>query len=226
MILQLVLARTGWFHRYEAYLLILGLLSIVASGSAWQAAGGSALPSGTRRLPAAVAVVGAGLLVLMGLGLRVNAWTNTPEACQDIAGQHLQMARFADQYYHDVPISLNDVGYVAYNVSGPILDLGGLGSHSVALARSNNEFTPQWVERAAEEHDVVIGIHYDLTVVPESWERVASWHTGATRVAGDETVHFYAIGPGTRDELLGNLREFESRLSPNVSVEYYGDGGV
>lgn len=221
MLLQITLARTGWFHRYEAYLVIWGVLAVVAGGRAWLAAGGHLLPAGAARAPALVALLGAGLLVLLGMGIRTNAWTHAPEACREIATQHMQMARFAEMHYRDAPIVLNDVGYVAYLVRGPILDLGGLASHSVALAKSNKQFDAAWVERAADRHGAVIGINYDLTVIPKGWDQVASWHTGARLAAGDDTVHFHAIQPGSRERLLGALVDFEDRLPPEVTVEYH-----
>ncbi|MFP4248246.1 MAG: hypothetical protein ACLFU7_01230 [Armatimonadota bacterium] len=221
MLLQLTLARTGWYHRYEAYLLIWGTLSVFASARAWQAVGGRRLARGEWRNVAIVGAGAAGLLLVLALGLRIQAWQTAPEACLDIATQHGQMARFVERYYQGEPLVLNDVGYVSYVSDGAILDLGGLGSHAVAKVRSEGRYSAEWVARAAEVHGARIAINYDISVIPDRWDKVASWNTGAVRVAGSDTVNFYALDASAREELRANLRAFEGTLPQRVSVEYY-----
>ncbi len=224
MLIQITLARTGWYHRYEAYLLIWGALSVFASARAWQVVGGYPVTRGELRHAAILGAGAAGLLLVLALGLRIQAWQTAPEACLDIATQHGQMARFVQRHYQSEPLVLNDVGYVSYVSDGAILDLGGLGSHAVAKVRSEGEYSAEWVARAAEEHGARIAINYDISVIPDSWDKVASWNTGAVRVAGSDTVNFYALDPSARAELLANLRAFEHTLPRRVSVRYFGAG--
>jgi hypothetical protein len=225
MVVHITLARTGWYHRYEAYLLVWGTLTVFVAARSWHATGGRLLPQGRPRSTSALGLAAAGVLVVLALGLRIQAWQTAPEACLDIAAQHAQMARFVDRYYDDARIVLNDVGYVSYLSEGPILDLGGLASHSVAQARAGGEFDAEWVEGAAKDHGAEIAINYALEVIPESWDRVATWDTKGARVAVPGIVHFYALEPGAREELLKNLREFEDSLHPRVHVRYYERSG-
>jgi hypothetical protein len=131
------------------------------------------------------------------------------------------MAQFVERYYNNAPLVAHDIGYTGYLSNCQILDIAGLASHSVSAARRQGTFDSQWVGEAAREIGARIAISYEKPILPEAWEKVACWDTGAVRVAGDDKMCFYAVAPGTRDQLLSNLREFEDQLPPRVSVEYF-----
>lgn len=225
-LLQVTLSRTGWYHRYEAYLVIWGVVAVVGSWHAWRV---GLLDTERRKLgrrtraPAAVALAGIGLLVLLAFGLRINAYNTAPKACRNIYEQHLQMARFIAQYEADdpAPIALHDIGLVAWlRPHGPLLDLGGLASHEVALAKAAGRMDRSYVERIARERGARIAISYAHDWVPDSWVRVASWRIHDNRVAGDDTVHFYAVDPAAEADLRADLQQFEGELPSGVEVSY------
>lgn len=221
MLLHITLARTGWFHRYEAYLLIWGVVSVAISARAWQITGGESLPRGALRSVTALGLAVTVVLMLLALGTRIQAWEVAPEAALDIAAQHREMARFAHRYYDGTRLVLNDVGYVSYATESPILDLGGLAAHEVAVAKSEGWYDARWVRQAAERFGAEVAIVYDLPVTPEAWDKVATWDTKSVRVGKPGVVQFYALKPGARDRLLAHLREFESTLHPRIEVTYY-----
>lgn len=183
--------------------------------------GGAFIPRGSIRSTTALGLAAAGVLMLLALGTRIQAWKLAPEAALDIAAQHREMARFAHRYYDGERLVLNDVGYVSYATASPILDLGGLASHEAAVAKSEGRYDSRWVRQAAERFGAEIAIVYDLPVLPDTWEKVATWDTGVVVVGKPGVVQFYVLEPGARDELLAHLREFEGTLHPRVKVTYH-----
>lgn len=225
-LLQVTLSRTGWYHRYEAYLVIWGVVAVAGSWHAWRVRPLDTehrKPGRGTRAPAAVALAGIGLLVLLAFGLRMNAYNTAPKACRNIYEQHYQMARFIAQYEADdpAPIVLHDIGLVAWlRPHGALLDLGGLASHEVALAKAAGRMDRSYVERIARERRARIAVGYAHEWVPEAWSEVASWRIRDNRVAGDETVHFYAVDPAAVADLRADLQQFERELPSGVEVSY------
>lgn len=219
MLLHIILARTGWYHRYEAYLLIWGVIAVTASAAAWRAQWAPLKLCEDLRPALMVGIATVTALLLLAFGPRVNAWLTAPEAAREIHLQHHQMARFVERYYPSAPLVLHDIGYIAYVSKGPLLDMAGLASREVAVAKSEGRLDQQLAERMAREHGARIGISYAHEWVPGAWERVASWQIGSTRVVGSDTVHFFAVSEDP-ERLEVFLREFEPLLPSGVAVSY------
>lgn len=113
---HLVLARFGWFYRYEAYLISLGIvLTACRMKDIKGILLGRANPSlRNGRAPgvfcAFLALITLSMLLFRGL----NALAKVPRATGNIYEQHFQMARFVKTYYEGSAIALNDVGAVNY----------------------------------------------------------------------------------------------------------------
>jgi len=230
-VLHVVLSRTGWYHRYEAYLVIWGVVAAAGSLHAWRlrrlGAEHRELGRGTRA-PAAAALLGIGLLVLLAFGLRINAYNTAPKACRNIYEQHAQVARFVARCEagDPAPIVVHDIGLVSYlRPREPLLDLGGLASHEVALAKAHGQMDRSYVERIALERGARVAIGYAHDWVPDSWVEVASWRIHDNRVAGDDTVHFYAVDPAAEARLRADLEQFEDELPAGVEVNHAGAAG-
>jgi hypothetical protein len=53
---------------------------------------------------------------------------------------------------------------------------------------------------------------------PESWVRVGRWRIRDNLFLAGNTVSFYAVHPGEREELAENLRRYSSQLPSSVEV--------
>jgi hypothetical protein len=228
-LLHLAFAKTGWFYRYEAYLVVWGAVAAVGVLYPFAAHAYRQLAASARGAwgKGAAVVGGAALATALGLALggRAAALGRVPTAARNIYEQQYQMARFVRAYYDHSPIVLNDIGYVGFLSAAPILDIWGLASREVARAIIAGRWQAAAVAEAARRHGAVVAICYPSPLIPSSWQPVAAWRIRNRVACAADTVCFYALTAAQRRRLLFNLRRFQPQLPATVEVEYFPAAG-
>jgi hypothetical protein len=217
--LQLALAATGWFYRYEAYLLLNSLVILSVLFYKF----GSGILSRFRRQPLVSGFII--FCLLLPLGLRCTAaFMQASRSCVNIYDQQIQMARFLKTYYDDQPVAANDIGAIAfYKEKGP-LDLYGLASIQVARSIKNHYNSPAFLDSLSKSEQVGIAVLYvswfsDSLLV--RWDKIATWTIPDNVICGDSVVTFYALDKRKIPDLRKNLREFQPALPAGVRVKYF-----
>jgi len=189
--LHVQFAKTGWFFRYEAYLMACGLFAVLtaayqeltrAGRPVFLAAVQQLLPSpargrgaggeGCRRkdwkslldgrlVRSHVLRVAMLLLVITSVLRGVQSTASIPRASANIYQQHFQMARFVARYYAGRGVAANDVGAINYYADLRNLDLWGLCSLEVADARLAQQYGPETIDRLAEANRIEVAMVYD-----------------------------------------------------------------
>ncbi|HEY2940860.1 MAG TPA: hypothetical protein VGN09_00365 [Vicinamibacteria bacterium] len=211
-ILHLQYARTGWFYRYEAYLVAFG---IVAAAVALDGLGDRVRP---RWLPAGLASAAALLCAVRG----VRAHVETPGAVGNIYEQQIQMGRFLARYYPGESVAANDIGAIDWLVDLRVLDLWGLASREVAEAKLGGRYTTAGIAELARSRGVRVAVIYERWLdaaggVPPEWVRAGRWRVASNVVLGDRTVAFYAVDRAEAAALTDHLRAFAPELPPGVA---------
>ena len=219
-VLHLIFAATGWFYRYEAYLVLCGVLLVSVlfyrsgremAGMQWKW------------------IWWAGVLLVFALTfpflLRSSAaYTKARRACLNIYDQQYQMGRFLKKYYdHDV-VAANDIGAIAYYTNADIVDLWGLGSIEVARSRKEHNWTPQFLDSLVRVKGTRLAVVFDEWFDPallHKWTKVASWQIPDNVICGSDVVCFYAIRPEDAGAIRRNLQEYQASLPGDVRVAYY-----
>ncbi len=218
-------ARTGWFYRYEAYLVGIGILALAPLiteyvGRLWeQDTGENARTPRAARRPAIVA----GLMILLFpfLDRSLQAHLKTPLASNDIFQQHYQMAQFIHRFFDDRTVAANDVGAIAYYGDAAIFDVYGLANVEVARARLEGRFDASILETLAGGEGVEIAVVYDEWLAPtggapEGWTPIGWWAIDKNFSADHRRVHWYAVKAETREKLRRALLTFGPHLPPGV----------
>lgn len=206
--------------RYEAYLVVLGLLAVAAALPELLAA---RLQAGRR--PAPVQLYAAALLALFLLlptreRLAVN--TSMPRASANVYQQQYQMARFLRTYYQGAAVAVNDIGAVSYYADLHLLDLWGLGSNEVAQSKLTGRYSRPHIDQFSRHRRVKIAILYDAwyrPALPTHWVRTGTWTIPENVVCGDPTVSFYAVDPAEAPQLLRHLQQFGASLPTEVDQQ-------
>lgn len=224
-LLHIRLARLAHFYRYEAYLMVWGLLALALVGQPWLR---ERVPGETARralwaIPVAVAIL------FPALNRADAALRTPPGAMRDIYEQQVQMGRFVHTYYEGGSIAINDIGAVTFLADVHLLDVWGLGSNEVAHAMRSGTYKTARIESLAARKGVQIAIVYEGVFipwggVPENWVRVAEWTLPhKTTSAAYPTVTFYAFDVREIDYLARSLKEFSRRMPPGVIQVLYVD---
>ncbi len=218
-LLQLTLASTGWFYRYEAYLIlpsvvILGILLYKYRVE---------LTGMVRQRP----VVMTFLLFVLFLPMVVRvaaAFRNAPVACMNIYGQQYQMGKFFHQYYDDSVVAANDIGAISFFKKEKNLDLWGLANIEVARSRKNNYWTPVFLDSLSRRDKAPVAVVFDgwfSDSLLARWNKVATWTIPDNVICGDSVVSFYAIEPQGEPYLRQSLEAYQKQLPPGIGVRYF-----
>ncbi|MBZ5515434.1 MAG: hypothetical protein LAN62_11475 [Acidobacteriia bacterium] len=223
-ILQLGLARVGWFYRYDAYLVALGILAVACRFRVLKTVLEVPLTPGSKSRRDLVKS-GAALLLIISVFLcsvrGAIALKNTPQATANIFQQQFQMAMFVKRFYAHSTVALNDVGAVNYFADIHCLDLLGVTSPAVARLRMRGAYCREDVARLAADHRARIAIVPDFWFdgmggLPSQWVRVGQWQIHNNVVTGSDTVSIYAVDSGEKESLLAHLAEFSAELPSDV----------
>jgi hypothetical protein len=222
-LMHLTFAKTGWYYRYEAYLIALGLIAICYSlfhikGESFQFI----------LINLVVPVI-----AIVTLGPWKNAskriekvWKIADRAIINIYQQQYQMALFLKEFDSEENIAANDVGAINYLADLHCLDLEGLSDVEILDAKRNGTFDCDYARNILMKKKINIAVVYDawyeeITPVIKTWVKIAEWKIPRNVTCGSDTVSFYAVNPEYVADLKNNLAKFESHLPPGVYVKYF-----
>lgn len=215
ILLHLMFGDVGWFFRYEAYLVALATVIIAPLLRELL------LQRRFATLPTLIMLLC--VATTTWLAFRgVKSVVLTPQAATNIYQQQVQMASFVRTYYSGAAVAANDIGALSYAGSARLLDLWGLGSARVTMAKLDGKYTSAQMAELAHEHETEIALLYSSWFeaeggIPSHWQRAGELTTPNCFVCGNPTVTFYAVRPEALSTLKRNLKEFSTRLPAGVS---------
>ncbi|MBD3166979.1 hypothetical protein GF324_10295 [bacterium] len=220
VLLHLVVARTGWQGRYEAWFVLTGIILLPLAGAgAWRQ-----LRVWTKR-----SAWGKLLLVYVSLNLigfaghRLYHWNLLVAGPLSIHDQQVQMGRFLGEYYNKATVLANDIG--AINVYSDIrcIDFIGLGTKEAGAGYLHEGVGKRdMIERLERLYQPDIAVLYASWLggpPPSHWTLCGRWVNPRNMVGGDETVSFFAFTPGGAERLRHALEAFRSQLPETVRSE-------
>lgn len=219
--LQIMFARTGWLFRYEAYLILLGIVSVALTLGARFGRKGFLEFSRSSSLAQRTLLVFLFLVLISSFAQRVfQSMDKTPRASTNIYEQQYQMARFLKQYYSDEVIALNDIGLISYSTDVHIVDLIGLGNMEVTRAKTANTYDTKTIRQLAQKENVRIAIvvekwYAHFGGLPPEWQKLGDWEE-PDNIYGADKVSFLAVDPAEKSRLENNLRDFSPQLPQSV----------
>jgi len=221
--LHLQFAKADWSMlsdaRYDGYLMCVGFLALSVSLLKYVP---EKFALNRRALPQYFASALFILLLLSPFVLRgALSLATTPRATTNIYEQQYQMGLFLREFYQGQSVAANDIGAINYLADIHCLDLWGLASMEVAVAKRNQQYDTRRIYELAKAKNVKIAIVYDQWYttsggLPSEWGNVGQWTITNNEIADGDTVSFYAVDPAERDNLIANLRQFSLRLPSTV----------
>lgn len=222
---HVLFASTGWFFRYEAYLMAAQILVLAFIAAQWWSDRSKGLPLRVKYNPALIYLALA--LVFSPQVLRgARAFLNTPLAMKNIHDQQYQMAKFVHRYYPNSVVAANDIGELCYDGSARIVDLAGLGDRAMFKARITQNFKTKVIEGYCANQKVEIAMAYESWFIreytlPKDWHLAGRLKIEHNVVCGDETVSFFAVNPNASAKLVESLKDFAHRGPADVHIETF-----
>ena len=231
--LHMQFARTGWFFRYEAYLIALGIFIISISLSEY-------LPEKFQiriDINQILRYVALAFIFLPFVLRGTISLIRIPRATTNIYEQQYQMGLFYREFYQMETVAANDIGAINYLADIKCFDLWGLGNLEVGRAIRGRHYNSQQIYGLTKAKHVRIAIVYDhwfardeIGGIPSQWIKVGEWKILNNVVCHGNTVSFYAVDPFEVNNLIQNLRDFSSHLPKDVVqtgayTKYRVDGG-
>jgi hypothetical protein len=223
--LHLLLAGTGWFYRYEAYLVALGLMVVAGPirGLARNIRRPRRLHLGDGAALAAVALLFFSGNLFWSAG--EDALRLTPHAMHDTYRWHYQMGTFVERYYQGSSLVVNDIGAVNFLADIHCTDPHGLGDREIGRALLRGQLTSQFIDQLARSRGARVALVDDNWLgffggVPREWLLAGVWRFQNRVVLAPPGLAFYAFDEAAKAKLMEDLREY-SRFLP-ADVEQLG----
>lgn len=217
-VLHTIFAQYGFQYRYEAYLVVLGLVALsglIGSGAlAMNAAAGAGR---VRRWLAAASLSLAALLPFVPRA--VDSTRFAPVACRNIFTQQYQMASFIKRFFPGECVALNDIGLVCYLVEPPLFDMVGLATQPVVEAKRRGEYDQKKVDDLTRARGVQLALIYDAWYggkIPAQWIKVGQWRALNNYICASDTISIYAVNPQLAPRLMESLRTFGKDMPPEI----------
>lgn len=224
-LLQLGLASAGFYYylRYDAYLLVLGI--VVVTCALMKLIDQAEHQYIVLRPPVRYALMALLALILLTPPFfrRGAVFSATPQATNNVYQQQFQIANFLSEYYSGRSVAANDIGLISYQNDIKLLDLWGLASIQVTQAKRAGIYNTDMIARLAREHHVEIAVVYESWYglyggLPKTWEKVGTWTVSDNLVLGDSTVTFYAVDKSEAQALRDNMNAFATQLPIGVQA--------
>jgi hypothetical protein len=189
-IAHLTFAQTGWFYRYEAYLLAFSFFAFMLLEKqigpilkVWSARYLS------MRLKTVLLILAIPLLVRGLYTMR-----NTPFAMNNIYSQQYQMASFVHKFHPSVRVVANDIGAISYYNDLYLLDLFGLASRQVLDLKRSGNFNKSEIAALASGEKMRLALVYDYPeIIPDTWIKIGEWTIKHNVVCANSTVAAYLV---------------------------------
>jgi len=220
-LLHMLFARVDGSFRYEAYLVALGLFTVVVQAREYLTSGVSQTMSGGQfgKYLLSTFLV---LLFLVPLEARARkALRTTPRATPNIYQQQYQMGVFLREFYQGQGIAANDIGAINYLADIRCVDLFGLGDREPVRLVKEGTYGRQQIFNFVKRNGVKIAVIYERWYqrfggLPRQWQKVGTWGISDNLVCAEDEVAFYAVDPAEAAYLNKNLRVFSSRVPEDV----------
>ncbi len=223
--LHVSVAGIGWYDRYQAYLIAIGVLVLLRVGS--ESPLGEPEPAaadGTGTMHRVLRPAMVVLVVLLLAATKVELTWNATRGVADTYRQRYQAGVFLDTYYPGDSIATGELGYISLLHDGPITDLYGLADFEVLEQRraAGQRVDPAFWGELVEARDIEVVAMYPTTLfldTPQEWILVGTWTLDhPVMTAYHEDFQFWATRPEGVEPLQHHLREFADRLPDGIEL--------
>ncbi len=205
---HLLFARLGWMYRYEAYLVLFGILNIILYHHLFEVKGKWFYLLGG--------------FVLLGLSKQI-AYSPyyAGMSAKKVYEQKIQTANFVSQYYTASHLTTDNIGTIPYFSDVKVFDIHGLTNPEIITLKKQGIYTDsikkELIVKKNNEMIIAYSSRFKESVI-EGYTKIVDWRIYNRLFPSDSMVSFYSRADRLEDN-YSKLKTFsEEKLSHNVEV--------
>jgi hypothetical protein len=215
------IADVGMFYRYEAYLVALGIFTVLLSGK--HITGLIFQHNLYRKFgKREIAFILCLIIILYPFWKRTyQSYSTTPQATHNIYHQQYLMGKFLKEFYSNEVVAANDIGVINYVSNIKCFDIWGVANLEICRLMMEHKYTSSILNKLIYENKVKCAIVYDRWIneiggIPVQWFTAGRWKLLNNVVCGGDTVTFYAFDKQELGKLKNRLELYSSKLPKDV----------
>lgn len=188
-LLHLLLARQGWFYRYEAYIISLFLIAFVIE-----------FLQNDVHQKKVISYLIALVFIAICIKRAFLSLTTTTTASNNIYDQQIHMSMMLFAIPQKETIAVNDIGAVSYFTPHHFIDLYGIATEEVYDLKRKNHYHSAQLQLLLENKKTTLLCVYSSWFEEslfDNYKPIGTLHLENNVVCGDTVVSFYEIGKTT-----------------------------
>lgn len=208
LIAHLLFARLGWMYRYEAYLVIFGILNIILYQHTFKIKG------------KLLYILSAFIILGLSKQIAYSPYYASMSA-KKLYEQKIQMANFVSEYYIGSHLTTDNIGTIPYFSDVKIFDIHGLTNPEIIELKKNGIYNDDIKKELILKKNNEMIIAYSSRFTDENIEgytKIVDWRISNRIFPNDNRVSFYSRADMLEENYL-KLKTFaQEKLSKNVEV--------
>jgi hypothetical protein len=208
LITHLLFGKLGWMYRYEAYLVLFGMLNIVLYHHFFEVKG--------KWLYFVV------IFILLGLSKQI-AYSPyyASMSAKKVYEQKIQTANFVSEYYTSSHLTTDNIGTIPYFSNVKVFDIYGLTNPKIIKLKKQGIYTDsikkELILKRNNEMIIAYSSRFKEAYV-QGYSKIVDWHISNKFFPSDSTISFYSRADKLEENYI-KLKIFsEKKLSKNVKV--------
>lgn len=216
---HILAGKTGWFFRYEAYLItFFWLIAVLFHNEAFESARQMWKTSISNKIFLTVLLMIAAFNIIVR-SILSNAFT--PTAARNMYQQDWQMKNFISQELSGKTIAVNDIGMVNYFTNAKFIDLWGLANYEIAQSRIQKKYNTGFIDNITNREQAEMAFVYDSWFLkygglPPKWIKLCDWKIQMNVVAGDSVLNIYSIKTELAGQQKNKLLKFMQSMPDSI----------
>lgn len=219
---HLAFGSLGWLNRYEAYLIVFGLLNIISFLYKYYN-----LYKIENKLKTMIFLFL--FIVFFIISASFKGHYIAVLGTKNIFEQQIQMAKFLKRYFNNSKIAANDIGAISFFTNIKLLDLAGLGSYDIVRLYKDGKYNANTIKKLIAKNDVDLIVVYDVwfsklnfSFNDENYSFMGSWQIIDNKVCGSDIVSFYSK-KATFSQNFTKFKDYEAQLPKDVIIRNFND---
>lgn len=223
LILHIQFAKTGWFYRYEAYLIGIFLIFILPFliNYFYEYLKKSEILKTTKGKK--YLIIFTFLLFLPFIHRGIESLNKLKYAPVNIYEQQYLISEFLNSHFSNQPVGMNDIGLSSLKSNAKVIDIYGLADNNITKVKLKGNYTSDFF------YDYLNKKNCTILIIFETWFereinsnneliRVATWKIKNNEVCGMDEVSFYALDIISAEKLKNSLKDYQEKLPKTINL--------